>query len=65
MFCVSVCLQYPENQYPDYPEETDPQSFEPMFVTVHMTTQNGSYGLQVIGGIDTALPAQVERVVPG
>lgn len=30
-----------------------------------MTTQNGSYGLQVIGGVDTALPAQVERVVPG
>lgn len=34
-------------------------------VTVHMTTNNGGFGFQIVGGHDCSVPATVDRVVVG
>lgn len=34
-------------------------------VTVHMTTDNGGFGFQIVGGHDCSVPATVDRVVVG
>lgn len=57
-----------DNEIPEHmmnEGEEDGIDMDATFITILMTSQNGSYGLQVIGGVDTALTAQVEMVVPG
>ena len=34
-------------------------------LTVTIPAKSGSFGLQIIGGANTALPAQIELLLPG
>ena len=55
----------------DYPDAssltptTPPPPPDEVFITIDMITHSGSFGLQLLGGADTGIPAQVELVVPG
>ena len=33
--------------------------------TVHIKSRNGGFGFQIMGGVDSELPAQVDYIVPG
>ena len=41
------------------------QSQPRLGVSVHMSSRNGSFGFQVVGGVGTGIPPKVEFIVPG